>query len=398
MGRLAFLGFVGSGLLGAIGCAADPGVTAATGGAGAGTSGSGGRPGRNGGSGGDIAFTGLGGTSGGGGAAATRPPVSCQNLDRAEQDACPRGMRTTVSGTVYDPAGKVPLYNVVVYAPSAPLASIATGPSCDTCESPVSGKPVAATLTDTKGNFRFAVPACIKSIVIQIGKWRREVPLPNLVPCAENAITDRNLTRLPRNQSEGHMPRIALTTGGADALQCFLRRIGIDDAEFTPEAGKGRVNFYSGLNGTTAYAPQLNGGAVLTQAPMLWSSLDALKKYDILMLSCEGAETLNNKSPAARQAVQDYANVGGRVFASHWHNQWLWRGPAPFSTVATFMGRRDLPSPITVTIDTSFPKGAAMAEWLVNVGGSATLGPIGPPGDVPPATLGADVWRRWSPW
>ncbi len=115
-------------------------------------------PGTGGSSAGTAGTTGVGGfnVGGFGGSAQTGTCVNLQckqdNCTRGActQPPCPNGGKTTVSGIVYDPAGKTPLYNVVVYVPNEPLADIPTGASCDTCSSPYSGRPITATLTDSQ--------------------------------------------------------------------------------------------------------------------------------------------------------------------------------------------------------------------------------------------------------
>jgi hypothetical protein len=59
----------------------------------------------------------------------------------------PFGCPTSLSGSVYDPAGNLPLYNVVVYVPSETLAPIAEGAGCETCDGNFSGRPVAASVS-----------------------------------------------------------------------------------------------------------------------------------------------------------------------------------------------------------------------------------------------------------
>jgi hypothetical protein len=349
--------------------------------------------------------SGFAGNSGGGGAVSGLAGYSgeCKGLQCQQSTctsgnctvpACAGGMKTTVSGTVYDPAGKVPLYGITVYVPNSELKPFVDGPSCDPCDkntgtSLLSGDPITFAKTDVHGNFTLGlvggdVPAGDNiPLVIQVGKWQRKVTIPmHVTACQDNPIADKNVTRLPRNQSEGHIPKIALTTGEKDAMECLLRKIGIDDTEFTPEAGAGRINLFAGGNGTASYAPTLNNGAPFTAVNPWWDSLDNLKKYDVILHSCEGSQGSydgNNapksaKSPAARAALQSFADAGGRVFASHWHAYWFENGSPAFQSIATFKHGPGLPNPYTATIDQGFAQGSALASWMVNVGGSPAPG------------------------
>ena len=51
--------------------------------------------------------------------------------------------------------------------------------------------------------------------------------------------------------------------------------------------------------------------------------------------------------PGARQALQDYTDSGGRVFASHWHNYWFEPAPLPLPGMADFNHQADLANPFT---------------------------------------------------
>src|SRR5450755_1416444 len=142
---------------------------------------------------------------------------------------CPPGMKTTVSGTVWDPAGKVQLYNAVVYVPEEDATpTFVDQVACERCKDPVPA--VAYALSGPDGSFTLDqdVPNTdhIK-LAVQLGKWFRQVTVP-ISPCHANTLTDRNQTRLPKNKADGdlsHIPKIALSTGHSDALECLLRKI-----------------------------------------------------------------------------------------------------------------------------------------------------------------------------
>ncbi len=100
------------------------------------------------------------------------------------------------------------------------------GASCYTCGELYTGDPIAAALTDATGNF-----------TIENAPDRRQHPArhpgrqvaPPVRPrttspsCTNTAVPDGMLT-LPKNGTEGDIPNIAISTGGADTLECLLDR------------------------------------------------------------------------------------------------------------------------------------------------------------------------------
>ena len=303
-------------------------------------------------------------------------PDACVGLQCNQVD-CPLGMTTSLSGTVYAPNGTLPLYNAIVYVPNGPVDAFIPGAQCDQCDEALSGDPVVKTTTGVDGTFVLEdVPvAADLPLVIKIGKWRRIVRIPTVTMCSDTPL-DAQVTRLPKNKSEGDIPLMALSTGGADALECLLRKIGLDDSEFTTAGGDGRVHLYAGIDGTAQFAPTLNGGASFASTSTLWDNLDHLKQYDVTFLSCEGGgQHPENKPQASLDAMGAYTDLGGRVFMSHWHNYWIQSGPPTWRSTATFNFRADLGS-VTADIDTSTQHVADLAQWLVNVGGSTELGKV----------------------
>ncbi|CAN5780526.1 hypothetical protein BH09MYX1_BH09MYX1_21670 [soil metagenome] len=276
---------------------------------------------------------------------------------KCQQVTCSSG-KTTVSGTVYAPNGTLPLYNVIVYIPNAPLDPIPSGATCDACGAQVSGSPIVTALTDAKGNFVLEnVPVGSDiPLVMQIGKWRRQITIPTVAQCVDTKLTNAQQTRLPKNRNEGNIPKIAVTTGGCDPLACLLPKIGIEANEYgVSAASPARVTMYAGSGGS--------GPSGITPATNLWNNAAEMKKFDLAIFSCECSEYNNTKTNPG--AVLDYVNSGGKIFGSHYHYTWFenlipqWQGTASWG-----FGSGSTPA----AVDTSFPKGKAMADWLTNQG------------------------------
>jgi hypothetical protein len=274
-----------------------------------------------------------------------------------------------------------PLYNVIVYVPNSKPDPFTPGITCDKCGALTTGSPVATTLTGSDGKFTLKnVPTGMNiPLVMQIGKWRRQITVPNVASCQITQLNDKQQTRLPKNKNEGDIPQMAITTGGCDPFECLLRNIGIDDAEFTAPTGNGRVHLYQGTDGFLG-GSQIPGSSAL--ATQLWSNPTTMAKYDIEINSCECSEVPQEKPQGSINNVVDYANKGGRLFTTHYHYYWIdpqivtAGATDPWINTAAFHQETSSNTTVTTTIDTSFPKGAAFADWLVTVGASTTHGQL----------------------
>ena len=278
-------------------------------------------------------------------AADATPDVSVAGFDDAPADApavvapssaCNTGAPTSVSGKVYDPAGKNPVFNVTVYVPVGSLPPIGlgtavcdpgaprpTGLICNSTLGAVAG--TAITTTDATGAFRIdGVPAGKNiPLVFQLGKWRREIVLPQIDPCTDYPVPAA-MSRLPRNQGEGDIPQLAIVTGSCDRLACLLDKVGLDPVEFTSPGAGGRVHVYQGAG----QAPGLSDGGAGScsedaGACPLWSTKQALERYDGVLLGCECGE--HNETKPDKTPMHDWLDEGGRVLAVHYGSTWFRR-------------------------------------------------------------------------
>ena len=333
--------------------------------------------------------------------------ASCRGLE-CNQVWCGANGTTSLSGKVYDPSGTVPLYNAIVYIPNAELAPFAPGISCDKCGTTPSGSPIATALTDAKGTFTLKnVPVGVDvPVVVQIGRWRRKVTIPGSVvnKCADVEL-GVGMTRLPRTKAEGDIPKIAITTGGADSLECFVRKLGIE-TEMTNPTGSGRVHIYQGKNSEGAVGEYKDGSRIDAATPagnVLWDDAAKLAAYDMVILACEGSENAATKSVKAHANLKEYLDKGGRLFASHYHYEWFKNGAAPLPSTAIWGGESVSDTSSDVSIDTTFAKGVAFSSWLDEV--DATTAPKSGVvqmtalrtsiTQVPGVGGGVDTSRRW---
>ncbi len=172
--------------------------------------------------------------------------------------------------------------------------------------------------------------------------------------------------------------------------------MGVDASEYSGgPSGAGHIHIFAGAG--SAQAPNTSPPGPLSPAG-LWTSKDAMMPYDLVLLSCEGGETTNMN----QQALYDYANAGGRVFASHFHYAWFDSGPFAAFNLATWkVGSNDIMN-INANIATMtstgapFPRGQALKDWLTDRGaltnGELPIQQARHNADVSSANVKSTVW------
>jgi hypothetical protein len=352
--------------------------------------------------------SGLFGDDGGGsGSSSGGVAVQCPSGTQCNV-SCSGTATTSISGKVYDPALNNGLYNVVVYVPGGPLQAlppgVPTGSDACNCGALFKSGAVVATTTAVDGTFKLnnAPVGTAVPLVLQIGKWRRYMTVDtSMNSCNNTQVADK--TAFLRGTLTGtgvspndNMPDIAVSTGSADTLECLMKRIGLPDGEYVAGAGtSGHVHVFAGgdtgggKGGGNAGKPENPGMAGAPASDTnLWDmpagqTLPAhLMNYDIVLLSCEGAETYDANPPA----LEAYLNAGGRAFGSHFHYAWFagplsskqaYSAPADWGTnLATWTpgsngNSTEANGKIVQTLNGStapFPKGEAFFQWLGLVG------------------------------
>ena len=296
---------------------------------------------------------------------------------------------TTISGKVFDPAGKNPVYNAAVWVPYQKPGPMPLPITCNCSELYSGGFVGSYALTDATGAFKInGAPAPNTGsgevpFVVQVGKWRYQTTI-NVACGQDNKVPDGDL-RLPQRRTgaagsfQGDLPNMAFSTGGADTLECLLTRIGVDNSEYVagstaaPTQGGPHVHIFQGSpvsSPTMAGAPQ--------SSTSLWDTPQHLANYDVVLLSCEGSPT-SNTNP---QNLYAYGGMGGRVFASHYHYQWFLGAPFPNFGNWYTQNSNQLSNPTYGVVNTKlpngvpFPEGVALDTWLKTTGAYDSTGEL----------------------
>lgn len=246
-------------------------------------------------------------------------PAGCTGLCQ-QQVTCPGGGTTSIEGYVTSPNGTLPVPNAVVYVPNGTVMPFGTNVACETCAT-ASGSPLVSTTTNANGHFLLPnVPVSDAAkvtdipVVVQLGRWRKQFTITttactnNLVPAYGTAAADKTAA-LPTKKSEGDIPLTAISTGAVDGLECVLRKMGVDDGEFTAGNGTGRIRLYQD-NGARISAGSPNAAA-LYGAPTNTGGIDGATNANPIAITTSATHNLATGDLVTIAGVAGNTNANG---------------------------------------------------------------------------------------
>lgn len=304
---------------------------------------------------------------------------------------CPADSETIVIGKVTAPNGTDPIRDALVYVPSGGAPEeFPPQVACEVCQSPLGERPIALTSTDVDGTFELRrVPVTAETpIVIQKGRWRKVVHLP-IGKCEKQGLTPEQ-GRLPKDRTEGTIPRMAVAVGEWDSIECVLGHIGLAKSEFTSPLGSGAVHLYENEKPGGVGAP---GGVAVSE---LLTSLPKMLAYNLIFLNCSDDEQSRGllADPGVKKNLTEYVARGGRLYLTDWSYDFVQQPPefAPFicfnddkpCTVTTPHGFHEATSGFRTGSETVFyadvdqttPGGRALAAWLTKLPKPITGGKV----------------------
>jgi hypothetical protein len=241
-----------------------------------------------------------------GGVDATTPDATIQPMD------VPAPCTATVTGVVRFPNGREPVPRALVYTTVGEAPAPRSG-ECDQCLA--SGGAIVHTETAVDGSFSLTVGTGMQRLVVEKGLFVRVVEL-DVTECDATIALEPETTRLPRNPSEGRIPRIAVSTGFYDAMENVLAKLGLASLDsfgwLVP--GSEQFDLFEGAGEGIDPTREL---ATLLRDPV------RLATYDVLLINCGsdpedtffGGESIIEDA-AVLANLRAFVEGGGRLYVT----------------------------------------------------------------------------------
>jgi hypothetical protein len=307
------------------------------------------------------------------------PQASAQTLTFTGQVYSPLG--PPVTGSTASHGDPIPNILVFVQDPNSPLPVFSQGVTvpngsqtgCEAQPSLVPATVYGSSVTDSTGTYTFNVASALPAtttVVIQAGKWRRQYQYTaaQIASYTTGTVVTLPILSMPANQSQGDLPHIAVVTGSADDIECIFPQIGISTSEMTDPTSSGSINFFSG-NGSS-------GEVISTSSPTETQLVNPnatnaipISKYDLVIFGCQGPSGRTEADASTYdENVVNFANDGGRIFATHWEFSWVNNPPewAPLSSFSSSSSTSSVTTP--GQLSTSYAGEPVLAAWLNYIG------------------------------